>query len=134
MEALRQIADELIAALAPLVAAARDPERLQGLLSELGWTPNSVPQPLREALASGARLLDVLGSGADAIESVEAVALITRLAAAVNAIANRSDNSFPGGLDVPTFKATIARDLLDYAFAAHLLHHRALGTVLKLAG
>jgi hypothetical protein len=79
-------------------------------------------------------LLDVIGSGGDPIESAEAIALVTRLAAAVNAIANSTDNSFPGGVDVATFKATIARDLLDYAFAAHLLHHRALGTVLKLAG
>ena len=135
MEALRQIADELIEALAPLVDAARDPEKLQGLLAELGWTPNSVPQPVREALASGARLLDVIGSGADPIESAEVVALVTRLAAAVNAIANSPDNAFPGGIDVATFKATIARDLLDYAFAAHLLHHRSrLGAVLKLAG
>jgi Family of unknown function (DUF6603) len=135
MEALRQIADELIAALAPLVDGARDPEKLQSLLAQLGWTPNSVPQPVRDALASGARLLDVIGSGADPIEAAEVVALVTRLAAAVNAIANSPDNAFPGGIDVATFKATIARDLLDYAFATHLLHHRTrLGLVLKLAG
>ncbi len=135
MDALRRITDELIAALAPLIDAARDPEKLQGLLAELGWTPNSVPQPVREALASGASLLDVIGSGADTIESPEAVARVTRLAAAVNAIANSPDNAFPGGIDVASFKATIARDLLDYALAAHLLHHRTrLGDVLKLAG
>jgi len=135
MDALRQVADELIAALAPLVDAARDPEKLQGLLAELGWTPNSVPQPIREALTSGARLLDVIGSGADPIESPEAIALVTRLAAAVNAIATSPDNAFPGGVDVASFKTTIARDLLDYALAAHLLHHRSrLGGVLKLAG
>ena len=135
MDALRQITDELIAALAPLIDAARDPEKLQGLLAALGWTPNSVPQPVREALASGASLLDVIGSGADTIESPEAVARVTRLAAAVNAIASSPDNAFPGGIDVASFKATIARDLLDYALVAHLLHHRTrLGDVLKLAG
>ena len=135
MDTLRQIADEVIEALAPLVDAAQDPEKLQGLLANLGWTPNAVPQPVREALASGASLLDLIGSGAEPIDSVEAVARVTRLAAAVNAIANSPDNAFPGGIDVATFKATIARDLLDYAFAAHLLHNRSeLGALLKLAG
>jgi hypothetical protein len=135
MDALRQITDEFVAALAPLIDAAQDPEKLQDLLAELGWTPHSVPQPVREALASGASLLDVIGSGADLIESPEAVARLTRLAAAVNAIANSPDNAFPGGIDVASFKATIARDLLDYALVAHLLHHRSrLGDVLKLAG
>jgi hypothetical protein len=135
MDALRRIADELIEALAPLIDAARDAENLQRLLADLGWTPNSVPHPVRDALASGASLLDVIASGADPLESPEAVAGVTRLAAAVNAITNSPDNAFPGGIDVATFKATIARDLLDYALVAHLLHHRSrLGDVLKLAG
>ncbi|MFN8059514.1 MAG: DUF6603 domain-containing protein [Vicinamibacterales bacterium] len=135
MDALRRITDELIEAFAPLIDAAQDPEKLQVLLAALGWTPNSMPEPVRGALASGAGLLDVIRSGADPIESPEAVARVTRLAAAVNAIANSPDNAFPGGIDVASFKATIARDLLDYALVAHLLHHRSrLGDVLKLAG
>src|SRR5262245_30680341 len=112
MNALRQIADELVAALAPLLDGAQDPEALRALLSELGWTPTSVPQPVREALAAGAGVLNAIGPEAESIDASEAIARVTRLAAAINAIANSPDGDFPGGLDVASFKATIARDLL----------------------
>src|SRR5690349_14613568 len=98
MNALRQITDELVAALAPLLDGAHDPEALRALLSELGWTPNSVPQPVRDALTAGAGLLDALGPDSENIDASDALARVTRLVAAINAIANSPDGDFPGGL------------------------------------
>ena len=135
MDALRDITDELITALAPLIDAAREPQKLQALLADLGWTPNSVPQPLRDLALVGEELIELIGTGGESFDSAQAIDSVKRLTEAINAIANNPDNAFPSGVDIATFKATIARDLLDYLLVAHLLrNHNRIGAVLKLAG
>ena len=54
MEALRDIIKELIAALVSLVDAAHDPDGLQALLKDLGWSPTSalnLPPELSQAFS-----------------------------------------------------------------------------------
>jgi hypothetical protein len=134
MDALRDIVDELITALAPVIDAAQDPARLQALLADLGWTPNAAPQPLRDLVSAGADLVTAIGPDGQ-FESSKAIDAVKRLTEAIDAIANNPDNAFPAGVEVATFKATIARDLLDYILVAYLLRHRTrIGSLLKLAG
>src|SRR4030095_13097409 len=135
MDALRDIFDELIMALAPLIDAAQDPRKLQALLADLGWAPTSAPQPLQDLAAVGAELVNLIGADASAIESQQAIDAVKRLTEAINAIGGNPDSAFPSGVDIATFKSTIARDLLDYVLVTHLLqnHHR-IGAILKLAG
>jgi hypothetical protein len=60
---------------------------------------------------------------------------VKRLVDAVNAIRNLADGQLPAGIDLTTFRATIARDLLDYAVVNYLLTNRhKVGGVLKIAG
>jgi hypothetical protein len=134
MEALRDIVDELMTALSPVIDAAQEPAELQALLANLGWTPNSAPQPLRDLVSAGADLVQAIGTDGN-FETSKAIDAVKRLTEAINAITNNPDNAFPAGVDVATFKATIARDLLDYILVSYLLRHQTrIGAVLKLAG
>src|SRR5882724_11311982 len=99
MEALRDIADELITALAPLIDAAQDPSKLQALLADLGWTPNAPPQPLRDLVSAGAELVELIGADDQSFQASNAIDAVKRLAEAINAIANNPDNAFPSGVD-----------------------------------
>lgn len=133
-EALRDIASELTTALAPLIDAARDADALKALLSDLGWTPNSLPQPLLDIAASGAELVELIAEGESA-SGERLIAAVKRLVQAIAAIRNLPDAAFPTGLDLAEFKSTLARDLLDYLLVEYLLdRHPAIGAPLKLAG
>ena len=135
LEALRDIIDELIAALGPLVDAAQDPEELKAVLADLGWTPNSAPQPLLELAQAGAELVGTIGSDTEEISPAQALGSVKRLVDAINAIRTKPDGAFPSEIDVASFKETIARDLLDYVLVEHLLRNRhQVGGLLKLAG
>lgn len=135
VEAFRDILDEVIAALGPLVDAARDPQDLMTLLADLGWTPNSAPQPLHDLAQAGAELIALIGADPAGIPALQAIDAVKRLVDAVNAIQSKPGALFPGGIDVASFKATIGRDLLDYIFVEHLLRNRhQIGGLLKLAG
>lgn len=135
MEALRDITQEIIDALAPLVDASGDPEKLLILLAELGWTPNSVPQPLQELAQAGSKLIATLDADPSGINAIEALDSIVRLSQAIDAIRNKPNGAFPSGIDLASFKATIGRDLLDYILVEHLVRRRQkLGGLLKLSG
>ena len=83
-EALRDICDELIAALAPLVNASQDPEELLFLLADLGWTPASAPQPLQDLAQAGSKLIDTFGSDPNIDSAIEAIDSVKRLIEAIN--------------------------------------------------
>jgi hypothetical protein len=134
-EALGGICLELIAAFGSLVDAARDSERLSVLLADLGWSPASPPKPLQDLADIGVPLVGIIGTASDKVDVQAALEAVARLIAAVNLLASRPDGDYPGGIDVPTFKATIGRDLLDYVIVDYLLGKRYwIGGVLKLAG
>src|SRR5688572_1977625 len=141
MEALRQIIKELIAALTPLIDAAHDPNALEALFKDLGWTPTSAVNLPPELTQAGSSLVNLNASinvsdGAEVdIPITDLVNAIKRLVDAINAIRNIPDGAFPAGIDVPAFKLNIARDLIDYTFVEHLQQDRhRLGGALKLAG
>ncbi len=134
-DALAIICSEFMEALAPLINAADDPTRLQALLAELGWTPNSVPRPLQALADAGAELIDLIGTDPADLDATDAFGKIAQLINAIIAIANNPDAAFPGGIDVAAFKSTIGRELLDYVVVEHLLcNHQRIGGILKLAG
>jgi hypothetical protein len=134
-EPLRDVIDEMVLVLAPLVAAAQSPGEATRLLADLGWTVASVPPPLLELADAGSDLLDLLGSEPDEVEAIQALAAIGRLAAAIDAIRTRPESDFPGSVDITLFKQTIGRDLLDYCVVEYLLGRRfKLGRLLKLMG
>jgi hypothetical protein len=134
MEALREIIKELIAALISLVDAAHDPDALEALLKDLGWTPTSAVNLPPELSQAGSALLRVY-SADEELSIIELVNAIKRLVDAINVIRNIPDGAFPAGIDVPAFKLNIARELLDYSLVEHLLqNHHKLGGVLKLTG
>jgi hypothetical protein len=120
---LRSFLDETIAALAPLVAAAQDEPTMLALLSELGWTPSSIPRPLADLAAAGADLANFVGAGDDS-DDADLFAAIGKLVDAIGTIHSEGDGAFPSGVDVQTFKSTIGHDLLDYLLVEHLLTNR----------
>jgi hypothetical protein len=135
VEALRAIVDEVILALGPLVNAAQDPDEIQALLADLGWTIASVPPPLSELAVAGLDLIDTIGSDAGEVSFPQALQAVQKLVDAINAIRARPDGDFPSGVDVASFKATIGRDLIDYLVVSYLLRNRhPVGGLLKLAG
>ena len=135
IEALRAAVDEVVLALAPLMQAAGDPEKMLWLLSELGWTPDSVPQPLADLAIAGSDLLGLVGADPDATSTPEVFAAVGKLVAAIDEIRTMPDTAFPSKLDVPSFKATIGADLLDYLLVEHLLsYHYGIAGPLLLAG
>ncbi|MGB9329249.1 MAG: DUF6603 domain-containing protein [Steroidobacteraceae bacterium] len=134
-DALSIICSEFMEALAPLINAAEDPDALLGLLADLGWTPNSVPKPLQALADAGADLIDLIGTDPDDLDTTDALGKVAQVITAINAIVNNPDATFPGGIDVAAFKATIGRELLDYVVVEHLLsNHQRIGGLLKLAG
>jgi hypothetical protein len=134
-DALAVICAEFIEALAPLINAAEDPDKLLALLSELGWTPNSVPKPLQALADAGADLIDLIGTDSGALDTTDALGEVAQLINAIIAIASNPDAAFPGGIDIAAFKSTIGRELLDYVVVEYLLcHHQRIGGLLKLAG
>jgi hypothetical protein len=134
-DAIAIICAEFMEALAPLINAADDPDKLIALLAELGWTPNSVPKPLQDLADAGADLIDLIGTDPAALDTTDALGKVAQLLNAINAIVNNPDGAFPSGIDAATFKATIGRELLDYVVVEHLLvNHERIGGLLKLAG
>jgi hypothetical protein len=135
-EALQSIIDEILAILAPVVGAAEDSAQLQRLLTDLGWSPDSVPAALVDLADAGADLVESIG--ADETEGFDSSRLlqdIARIVSAINAIASKADGDLPSGIDKAVFKSTIARDLLDYLLVEYLLGSRpVIGAALKLAG
>ncbi|MBC7810812.1 MAG: hypothetical protein H7175_06685, partial [Burkholderiales bacterium] len=134
MEALREIIKQLIAALTPLIDAAHDPDALEALLKDLGWSPTSAVNLPPELTQSGSSLVSVNGAEVE-LPITELVSAIKRLVDAINAIRNIPDGAFPAGIDVPAFKLNIARELLDYTLVEYLQQDRhKLGGILKLTG
>lgn len=134
MDALRDIIKELVAALVPLVDTAHDPDALEALLKDLGWSPTSAVNLPPQLSQAGAALLRVY-SADEELSVVELVDAIKRLVDAINVIRNIPDSGFPAGIDIPAFKLNIARDLLDYTLVEHLLQNRhKMGGVFKLTG
>src|SRR2546430_269018 len=135
IEALRAAVDEVLLALAPLTQAAGDSGKMRWLLSELGWTPDSVPQPLAGLATAGSDLIGLVGADPDATSTPEVFAAVGKLVAAIDEIRTTPDSTFPSGLDVASFKATIGPDLLDYLLVEHLLsYHYGIAGPLLLAG
>lgn len=133
-DALRDIASELTAALAPAIDAARSANALSALLSELGWTPDSLPQPFVDIAESGAELIHLVGD-VESADGQRLISAIKRLVEAIESIRSRPDAAFPTGVDVAEFKATLSRDLLDFLIVEYLLGRRpTVGSILKLAG
>jgi hypothetical protein len=134
-EALRPVIDEVVLALAPLMEAVRAPEKMLWLLSELGWTPGSVPQPLADLATAGSDLVGLVGADPDATSTPEVFGAVGKLVVAIDEIRTMPDSAFPSGLDVMSFKATIGTDLLDYLLVEHLLsNHYSIAGPLLLAG
>ncbi len=135
-DALSDIIDEAIEAIEHLIDIAQDPEVLRVFLAELGWTPQSLPQPFADVASAGAALLDTVTSDSgDAASVPQALNVIKNLVTTVNAIRSQPDTAFPAGIDVAAFKQTIGRDLFDYILVEHLLRNRyPLGGLLQLTG
>jgi hypothetical protein len=135
-DALSNIIDEAIEAVEHLIDIAQDPEALRVFLAELGWTPQSLPQPFADVASAGTALLDAVTSDSgDAASVPQALSAIRNLVTTINAIRSQPDTAFPAGIDVAAFKQTIGRDLLDYILVEHLLRNRyPLGGLLQLAG
>jgi hypothetical protein len=135
-EALRDIVDEFVAILAPVVGAAQDPAKLQRLLTDLGWSPDSLPAALVDLADAGADLVESIAADAsDGFDSSRLLEDIGRIVLAIKSIASKADSELPAGIDKTVFKATIARDLLDYLLAEYLLRTRpSVGMLFKLAG
>lgn len=132
IEALRKFIEELIAALGPLVDATQDPEEIKALLADLGWNVNSAPEPFRNLAVAGSELVGMIGSDPETISTIQALDAVKRFLNAINALQNAA---FPAELNIPAFKTTIGRDLLDYFLVEHLLRNRhQIGGLLKLAG
>ena len=119
--ALRGLVDEMLDALAPLVDAAGDPDALTFLLSELGWTPASIPKPLSDLAAAGSKLVGLLEADPDSVTLPQALDAIAALVTAIDTIRAQPDAAFPTGIDIAAFKSTIGRDLFDYLLVEHLL-------------
>ena len=135
IEALLPVVEEVVLALAPLLEAADSPDQARWLLSELGWTPASIPHPIVDLAAAGSDLVNVISSDADVATAQQSLAAVGGLLAAINEISQGPDAAFPSGVDVAEFKATIGPDLLDYLLVEHLLrHHYGVGAVLLLTG
>ena len=125
----------MLDALAPLVDAAGDPDALTFLLSELGWTPASIPKPLSDLAAAGSKLVALLEADPDSVTLPQALDAIAALVTAIDTIRAQPDAAFPTGIDIAAFKSTIGRDLFDYLLVEHLLTRRHdIGGVLRLAG
>ena len=135
IEALLPAVDEVVVALAPLIEAADSPDQLRWLLSELGWTPASIPHPLADLASAGSDLVNVIDTDADITTVQQSLAAVGSLLAAINEISQAPDAAFPSGVDVAAFKASIGPDLLDYLLVEHLLrHHYGIGGLLLLTG
>lgn len=135
LEALRDIIDEVILALGPLVDSAHDPEELIDILADLGWTPSSVPRPLVELAAAGKDLVSMIGTDLEGIPLDKAFTSVKQLVDAIHAISAKPEDAFPNGIDISSFKTSIGRDLLDYVLVEHALRNSyPIGGLLKLAG
>lgn len=131
---LRDLVDEVVLALDPLLGAVENPQKLKLLLADLGWTVSSVPQPFAEIAETASALEEALGSGAE-LPLDQTLAEVKHLVDAINAIRASPESAFPPEIDVALFKETLGRDLLDFLVVEHLLRMRyRVGGLLKLGG
>jgi uncharacterized protein DUF6603 len=134
-----RVLGELGLALRPLTEALSSPDAGRGLLRELGWLADEIPQPLLalstdlDTLTEGLRRL--FGEAAlvtnDPANLVAAVGDVARVLAAVErivdgirAIATAPDEVIPAALREDGFRDEFPRQLVDHLVGTYLMRHR----------
>jgi hypothetical protein len=144
-------------ALLPLREALRTPDAFLGLLTQLGWHADAVPQPLLD-LSSGVEtvydgLRRLLGDGGinvegtvgdpdttpaasfSADEVARVLAAVRDVITQIRAIADAPDPAIPAPLRADRFPELFPRQLLDHLIITYLQRfHPTLGFALRMLG
>ncbi|SMD26932.1 DUF6603 domain-containing protein [Kibdelosporangium aridum] len=125
---VEKIAAEVGKALVPLRDALESPQAFSGLLRELGWSAEVIPQPIAD-LGAGIETLAEADDPARVLHGVQSVIN------GIRAIANAPDSAIPEALRVDGFREKFPKQLLDYLIVTYLHYYQpVLGSALQTLG
>ncbi|MEV0972435.1 DUF6603 domain-containing protein [Microtetraspora glauca] len=145
-----RVLGELGLALRPLADSLASPQAALGLLRELGWIAEAVPQPLLDlrtdldTLTEGLRRLYgeagvVTGDTTDLAalpgDVARVLAAVDRILSAIRALATAPDDVIPESLRADGFGEKFPRQLIDHLVSDYLITYRPrLGFALRALG
>jgi hypothetical protein len=136
IDALQDLADEFLNALADVAVVASDEDIFVGRMRELGWDAAAIPAPFLTLATAGERIIDLLS--AEDFEDQAVLGLletVVRVVDAVHRLQTTPLPAFPSAGTATEFWSTIAREFLDALLVDHLVSRRpTLSATLKLLG
>jgi hypothetical protein len=136
IDALRDLAYELLAALADVAAIASDRDIFIAHMRELGWDAAAIPAPFLSLATAGERIIELLS--AEDFEDEAVLGMLetaVRVVDAVHTLQTTPVPAFPSAATANEFWSTIAREFLDSLLVEHLVSHQpTLSGALKLVG
>jgi len=127
---------ELGKAFLPLEEALDSPSDFQNFMRQLGWTVDSIPDPISDLVSSVSDLKSavdkITGGSASPSDFEDAQNALKDL---IDAIKNLESESFDSALEADHFADVFPRQLTDYLIARYLISHQAsVGYLLQLLG
>lgn len=130
---------EIGLALLPLSSALASPQQCTGLLRELGWAVEDVPEPL-QGLRAGVDTLSetlraLLDGGFSADDVPRVLGALQALVNGIRALSTAPDSAIPEHLRADGFREHFPKQLIDHLVVSHLQRNRpALGFALRTLG
>ena len=136
VEALRDLANIFLSALADAAVLASDEDVFVGRMRELGWDADAIPGPFKALATAGDSLITTLSAeDLEDISVVELLKALARIITAIRALEAAPQANFPSAAASPEFWSKIARELIDMLLVKQLVVQQpTLASVLKLAG
>ena len=133
---LAALAEEITAALDPLVLAFGSADAFEGFMRVLGWNTTGVIQPVQDlaSLVAGAKEL-IANGGVDVSQVAELVGRVSKAYSAIRELSSVNAASLGPSINVAEFQADFPGQLLDFIVVNHLEHRRPkIGRLLQLFG
>ena len=127
---------ELGKAFLPLEDALESPSDFQDFMRQLGWTVDSIPDPISDLASSVSALKSAIdkitGGSASPSDFEDAKNALKDL---IDAIENLEGESFDSALEADNFANVFPKQLIDYLIARYLITHQpSVGYVFQLLG